>query len=98
MDSLLFLRAFVSLCVTLGLIVLLGWAWKRYGQPFSHKMGLSETAPARRLNVIESRRLNPTTTLYLVNEGDAEHLIATTAAQTTLISTRKLAKPAKLKS
>lgn len=97
-------RAVASLCVTLGLMVLLAWAWRRYGQPFSHKLGLAGQAavPTNRLTVLETKRLTPTTTLHLIRDGDTEHLLATTAAQTTLIHTRPAApstpKSAKLKS
>jgi flagellar biogenesis protein FliO len=94
--TLSFIRAIVSLSVTLGLIVLVGWVWKNYGQTFIAFTPKAKTTP--RLNVLESRKLNPTTTLHLVRHDDTEHLIATTSAQTTLISTRSLAKSSKVKS
>lgn len=90
--SLALLRALASLCATLGLIILLAWVWRRYGQPFSHKLGLTQSSEsvAPRLMILESKRLSQTTSLHLVKDGDTEHLIATTAAQTTLISTRQV--------
>ena len=85
------IRAVASLSVTLGLIVLVGWVWKNYGQSWASFTPKSKPAP--RLNVIETRRLNAATTLYLVRNGDTEHLIATTAGQTTLISSQSVSKP-----
>lgn len=93
--TLSFLRAITSLAVTLALVVLAGWVVRRYGLTFNRvAIKKAET----RLNVQETKRLNQHTTLHLVRNGDEEHLLATTAAQTTVISTRKVAKPAKVKS
>lgn len=98
METLPLLRMLASLAVTLGLMLLLALFYKRYGTPFA-------TPPARRteprLNVLETKRLNPTTTLYLVRHDTTEHLLAVTNGQTTLISTTpispKHSKPAKVK-
>lgn len=91
------LRAIASLSATLGLIVLLGWAWKRYGQPFSGTLAPRE----QRLTVLETKRLNQHTTLHLVQDGDTEHLLAATASTTTLLrsspSTNKTKNSAKAK-
>lgn len=92
--SLTLLRAIVSLSVTLGLIVLLGWAWKRYGQPF----GKALAPKLQRLDIIETKRLNQHTTLHLVQDGDTEHLIASTSSQTTLLRSHKTNKTPKAKS
>ncbi|RYG62264.1 MAG: hypothetical protein EON60_00355 [Alphaproteobacteria bacterium] len=93
--SLSFLRAITSLALTLSLVVLVGWAVRRYGLTFGNfKPKKTET----HLQVIETKRLNQHTTLHLVRLADEEHLLATTAAQTTVISTRKAPKPGKVKS
>lgn len=93
-------RALASLCVTLGLIVIAAYVWRRYGQQFTGKLGLGTgtVARQRRLNIIESQRLSQTTTLHLVQLDDTELLVSTSAAQTTLIHTTTKPKTAKLKS
>ncbi len=91
--TLSFLRAITSLALTLALVVLAGWVVRRYG------LNVKTAKPTTsQLGVLETKRLNQHTTLHLVRHGDDEHLLATTAAQTTVISTRKAAKPAKVKS
>lgn len=80
------LRALAALAATLGLLLTLAWVWRTYGG----RWGLP-SAPAekkRRLRVLESQRLNTHTTLFLVEDGEAEHLLAATAAQTVVIRTR----------
>lgn len=80
------LRAIASLSVTLGLIVLLGWAWKRYGSAFNQPLAPKQ----HRLKVLESKRLNQHTTLHLVQDDTTEHLLATTASGTTVIRSTPL--------
>lgn len=85
-----FVRAIAALAFTLGLIAAAAWLLRRY-QGFP---GTTAKA-ATRLKVLEKRTLNPTTSLYLVQHDDHEHLIATTATQTTLLHTKPLAKKKK---
>ncbi len=93
------LRALASLSVTLGLIVIVGYLWRRYGSHVSHRLTLAPgPKPRRRLNILESQRLSPTTTLHLIKLDDTELLISSTNAQTTLIHTPTQPKSAKLKS
>jgi len=98
METLPLLRMLASLAVTLGLMLLFALAYKRYGTPFANT-SLKRTEP--RLNVLESKRLNPTTTLYLVQHDATEHLLAVTNGQTTVISSTttspKTTKAAKVK-
>ena len=98
--TLALLRALASLSFTLGLLVIAAWVWRRYGQHFSAKLGLTGrgAAPQRRLAVLETQRLNQHTTLHLVQLDDTELLLSTTAAQTTLIHTTTKPKTAKVKS
>lgn len=91
--TLAFLRAITSLAVTLALVVLAGWVVRHYGLSFRPARAAQGT-----IHVQETKRLNQHTTLHRITCGDDEHLIATTAAQTTVISTRKVPKPAKVKS
>ncbi len=91
--TLSFLRAITSLAVTLALVVLAGWLVRRYGLSFGK---VASKQAEGRLTVLETKRLNQHTTLHRVRNGDEEHLIATTAAQTTVISTRKAPKTAKV--
>ncbi len=94
METLPLLRMLASLAVTLGLMLLLAMAYKRYGTPFANP----QTKRAEpRLNVLETKRLNPTTTLYLVRYDDTEHLLSVTNGQTTVISSTAKLKPAKVK-
>ena len=86
-----FIRAIASLSVTLGLIVLAGWVWKNYGQSWATFTPKSRPAP--RLTVIETRRLNATITLHLVQEGDTEHLIATSSGHSTVVSSKPVVRP-----
>lgn len=90
--ALTILRAVLSLCATLGLIVLCGWVWRTYGQNWNWPR--PAVPPARRLQVLETRRLNQHTTLHLVRLDHTELLLATTAAQTTLITSLNPATPA----
>ena len=90
------LRALLSLCATLGLIVICGWAWRTYGQNI--KWPAAAKPKARRLQVMETQRLTPTTTLHLVKLDTTELLLSTTATQTTLIHTTENKKSAKVKS
>lgn len=79
------LRALASLAATLGLLLTLAWAYRRYGA----RWGLPSTpSPRARLAVVESKRLNAHTTLYLVTADGTEYLLAATAAQTTVIHAR----------
>jgi flagellar biosynthetic protein FliO len=77
-------RTLAALAFTLGLIAAAAWLLRRY-------QGLPSTSAqtSTRLKIIEKKNLNPTTTLYLVQHDDAEHLIASTTNQTTLLHTRK---------
>ncbi len=84
METLPLLRMLASLAVTLGLMLLLALAYKRYGTPFATPQA-KRTEP--RLTVLETKRLNPTTTLYLIQQDTTEHLLAVTNGQTTVIST-----------
>lgn len=83
METLPLLRMLASLAVTLGLMLLLAMLYKRYGTPFATPH-IKRAEP--RLNVLETKRLNPTTTLYLVKHDTTEHLLAVTNGQTTVIS------------
>ena len=94
METLPIVRMLASLSVTLGLMFLLAWAYRRFGNPFQHA---PKKATESRLTVLESARLTPTTTLYLVKDGTTEHLLAVTGAQTTVIRSTPAAKPAKVK-
>jgi flagellar biogenesis protein FliO len=85
--SLSLIRAVASLSFTLALIVLVGWAWKRYGQGVTTTLTAPRTAS--RLRKTESLRLSQTTTLHLIQLDDTEHLIATTGQQTTVLHTQK---------
>lgn len=91
------LRALLSLVATLSFMLLLAWGWRRFG----HRLGLPGTLiaprPAKRLQALETLRLNPHTTLHIVKHDDTEHLIATTAAQTTIIHTRPAKKSGRVK-
>jgi flagellar biogenesis protein FliO len=81
MEYLTLLRALISLCITLGLLVILAWAWKRWGS------GFKLPTPSSRLSVIETKRLSAQTTLHLIKLDDTEHLIATTPTGTTILQT-----------
>ena len=88
------LQAFSALALTLALLVGCAWAFKTFG----HRLGLNTTTPTtKRLKIIEKTTLNPQTTLHLVQLDDTEHLLATTAAQTTVISSHPVKKSAKVK-
>lgn len=90
--TLSFIRAIASLSVTLGLIVLVGWVWRNHGQSFLAFTPKSKPAP--RLSVLETRKLNPTTNLYLIEHDNTEHLLSVTGSQTTVISTKQISKTA----
>ena len=94
MDSFDLLRMLASLAATLGLMLLLAWGDKRFGGDLNLPQG---NRPQPRLRVAESRRLSPTTTLYLVQHDATEHLLSVTNGQTTVISSTAVAKPAKVK-
>ncbi len=94
METLPLLRMLVSLAATLGLMLLLAMAYKRFGSPFTPPAPRAEP----RLKVLATQRLNPTTTLYLISKDDTEeHLLAVTAAQTTVISRTEKKNRAKVK-
>jgi flagellar biogenesis protein FliO len=88
------LRALASLAATLGLLLTLAWVYRTYGARWGLPTNPSAKKP--RLRVVESKRLNPHTTLYLVEADDAEYLLAATAAQTTVIHTQPRKKSAKV--
>lgn len=90
------LRALASLAATLGLLLTLAWVYRIYGARLGLPANLSPTSKKPRLRVVESKRLNPHTTLYLVEADDAEYLLAATAAQTTVIHTQPRKKSAKV--
>ena len=96
METLPLLRMLASLAVTLSLMLLLALAYKRFGSPFASASPAKRTEP--RLHVLETKRLHPTTTLYLIRHDGAEYLLAVTNGQTTVISRTEKAKPAKVKS
>ena len=85
------LQALAALAATLGLMVIALWLWQRFGK------ALTPSRPqANAITILTQTRLSPTTTLHVV-EANGHHLIATTAAQTTLIHTYsplpKISKP-----
>lgn len=87
------IRALAALAATLGLLLTLAWAYRRYGK----QLGLPQNQNNSRIHAVESKRLDAHTTLHLVRVDGTEHLIATTAAQTTVISTHPAAKAGKVK-
>lgn len=76
-------RAVAALAFTVGLIAGTAWLLRRY-----HGLPANRGA-APRLKVLEKKPLNATTTLYLVQHDDHEHLIAATGTQSTLLHTKK---------
>ncbi len=67
------LRALAALAVTLGLVGLAAWAFRRYGPPALVRL---QALPAqRRLSVIETLMLDPQRRLVLVRVDQTECLL-----------------------
>lgn len=73
MDLASFARAVFALGVTLGLLGLAAWAFRRFGPDAVAR--LSAQRRERRLQVIESLLLDPQRRLVLVREGTSQHLL-----------------------
>lgn len=75
MEWMLVLKAFLSLCFVLGLLLLTLWGIK-YLEVHGSKCRLVRTLNQdNRLDVLERRRLDARNTLYLVRCDNAEHLL-----------------------
>jgi flagellar biogenesis protein FliO len=85
------IRSLLALVFTLAFMLVLAWAARRYGG----RLGMPATAGERarhRLQLLESKRLNQHLTLHLVQLDDTEHLLASTATSTSLITTNPTGK------
>lgn len=91
-------RAVAALGLTLGLLLGGAWLARRYG--WNGQLPTPTKSP-KRIQILEKTALTPQTSLHLVKLDDTEHLLAVSAAQTTVIHSRTRtpgkAKSAKLK-
>lgn len=83
LDGMMFGRLIAVLGLVIGLILLAGWAFKRFGGG-----GVSRTASrSRRLAVVEVRPLDPQHKLVLVARDGVEHLILLAANHSVVVET-----------
>src|SRR5689334_6742385 len=69
MDFDTYLRFALALILVLGLIALLGWLLRRFGNGVKLQRG------ARRLGIVEVQALGPRHRLLLLRRDDVEHLV-----------------------
>jgi len=87
------LRALLALVFTVSLLLVGAWAWRRY----AGRLGLPALpGAAGRVRLVESKRLTATLSIHIVRVDETEHILATNAAQTTVIGQRKAAKSRKV--
>lgn len=70
-----FLRAVFALALTLGLVGLAAWAFRRYGADALVRLGAGASKRDRRLKLVESLVLDPTRRLVIVDCDGKERLI-----------------------
>lgn len=75
MEWMLVLKALLSLCFVLGLLLLTLWGIKYLEVNGSKCRLVRSLNQSKRLDVIESRRLDARNTLYLVRRDNTEHLL-----------------------
>lgn len=82
MEWMLALKALLSLCFVLGLLLLTLWGIK-YLEVHGSKCRLVRSLnQSKRIDVVESRRLDARNTLYLVRRDNVEHLLLVGSSNT----------------
>lgn len=90
LDGVMFGRLIAILGLVIGLILLAGWAFKRFGGG-----GLPRAAlRSRRLAVVEIRPIDPQHKLALVSRDGVEHLLLLAAGRSVVIETGIVPPPA----
>lgn len=75
MDWLLIIKAVLSLIFVLGLLMVTLWGIKYLEQRSSNCRFLKATDKKRRLEILETKRLDARNSLYLIRRDNTEHLL-----------------------
>ena len=91
-NYMLFLQAFLSLAFVVGLMFLVAWLVRVWGDRNTKISLFKKVANQSRLSVVEAKRLDARNTLALVRCDHDEYLLLLGASQNEVLNTQKVKK------